>query len=98
MNRTYQLYRTFLMIAFLLSAVMAMAQSESYTAVVEKVELDSSPKALFTAVADLVSDAEMTHDAISGILEIRTNILITGQELEAVVVPAGYYLLSFQQN
>ena len=76
----------------------ACAQAANYTAIVQAMETWSSPKALFSSVADRYPDAEMVHDAASQTFTIQTALPLSFDSLEAMTIPAGYYLISLQQE
>ena len=74
------------------------AQAVTYTAIVQEMETWSSPKALFSTVADNYPDAEMEHDAGSQTFTIQTALPISFDTFEAITVPAGYYLISLKSD
>ena len=80
----------------LIAPADATAQHFTYTAVVQEVWSDSSPKALFSTVADRYPDAEMTHEASSSTFTIATALVIPEETLRTVTLQAGYQLISLE--
>jgi hypothetical protein len=85
-------------ILFVLGASAASAQSITYTAIVEEVEPGTSPKLMFTALVDMLPDANLSHEEAQQLLVIHTDSQISFAELHALLLPTGFILISLQEN
>ncbi len=98
MTRTI-LLQLLLPIAFLITSPdQAKAQPITYSAVIQAIDGTSRVKALFTRLIDHMPNADVMHDQASETLVIVTDTPITFEELEALTLTAGFYLISLESN
>lgn len=74
------------------------AQTITYQAVVHEHVEGTSPKALFSALIDLMPNADVSHDRSTQLLTIVTTIPIGPEELAIIADENGFELISLQEE
>ncbi len=98
MSRT-SLLQFLLPLAFLISATdKAAAQPITYSAIIQAADSSSQVKGLFMGLIDHLPNADVMHDRNSDTLTIVTETPITFEELYAIVLAAGFELISLGSN
>jgi hypothetical protein len=83
----------------LLAALDSDAQTViTYNAEVHEHVEGTSPKALFTALIDLLPTADISHDRSTQMLTIVTTTTIGFEELAIITDENGFELISLQQE